>query len=59
MMRWLSLLTISLASPALAAESFRPDFRVKPDHNTVLLAADAKLPPGLKPFQAGAHGHKL
>src|SRR5512145_386398 len=55
-MRWLSLLAISWALPALAAQSFVPDFRVKPDDYTVLMAADAKLPPGLRPFQAGAHG---
>jgi len=55
-MRWLLLLAISLALPALAAESFVPDFRIKPDDYTVLMAADVKLPPGLKPFQAGAHG---
>ena len=39
-----------------AAESFVPDFRLKPEDYTVLMAADAKLPTGLKPFQAGAHG---
>ena len=55
-MRWLSLPAISLALPAVAAaQSFVPDFRVKPDDYSVLMAADAKLPPGLKPFQAGAH----
>ena len=38
------------------AESFVPDFRVKPDDYTVLMAVDAKLSDGLKPFQTGAHG---
>lgn len=56
MIRWLSLLAISVALPALAAESFVPDFQIKPDDYTVLMAVDAKLPPGLKPFQPGAHG---
>ncbi|HAK96310.1 MAG TPA: hypothetical protein DCM87_15285 [Planctomycetes bacterium] len=41
---------------AHAAEAFVPDFRLKPNDYTVLMAADAKLPPGLTPFQAGAHG---
>ena len=36
--------------------AFVPDFRVRPDDYTVLMAADAKRPPELKPFQAGAHG---
>jgi hypothetical protein len=34
--------------------TFVPDFRVKPDDYTVLMAADAKRPAELKPFQAGA-----
>ena len=56
MVRCLLLLAISSALSAFAAESFAPDFRIKPDDYTVLMAVDAKLPPGLKPFQAGAHG---
>ena len=36
--------------------AFVPDFRVRPDDYTVLMAADAQRPPELKPFQAGAHG---
>ena len=55
-MRCLPLIAISLALPVVAADSFVPGFRLKPDDYTVLMAADAKLPPGLKPFQAGAHG---
>jgi len=55
-MRWLTLLTTLLALPALAAQSFVPDFRIKPDDYSVLMGADAKLSPGMKPFQAGAHG---
>jgi hypothetical protein len=56
MVRCLLVLIISSALSAFAAESFAPDFRIKPDDYTVLMAVDAKLPPGLKPFQAGAHG---
>lgn len=36
--------------------AFVPDFRVRPDDYTVLMAADAQRPPELKPFQAGGHG---
>jgi hypothetical protein len=59
--RRVSLLLIAVLTPAWpvvvgAAESFVPSFRLQPDDYTVLMAADAKLPPGLKPFQAGAHG---
>jgi len=36
--------------------AFVPDFRVRPDDYTVLMAVDAKRPAELKPFQAGAHG---
>lgn len=39
-----------------ASGAFVPDFRVRPDDYTVLMAADAQRPPELKPFQAGAHG---
>ena len=55
-MRWLCLPTIALALPAPAVGPFLPDFRIKPDDTTVLMAVDARLPPGLKPFQAGGHG---
>jgi hypothetical protein len=41
---------------AFAAGSFVPDFKLKPDDYTVLMAVDAKLSDGLIPFQAGAHG---
>ena len=37
-------------------ESFIPDFHVKPDDYTVLMAVDARRSQDLKPFQAGAHG---
>lgn len=42
--------------PAVVKPVFVPDFKLKPDDYTVLLAVDAKLPAGLVPFQAGAHG---
>jgi hypothetical protein len=45
-----------LVLPAVADELSLPDFRIKPDDYTVSMAVDTKLPPGLKPFQAGAHG---
>lgn len=46
-----------LSVNALAVSgAFVPDSRVRPDDYTVLMAADAKRPPELKPFQAGAHG---
>jgi len=38
------------------AEHFVPDHRIRPDDYTILMAADAKLSPGLKPFQPGGHG---
>ena len=44
------------AIPAMAENLFKPDFRVRPDDYTVLMAHDARLPEGLKPMQAGAHG---
>lgn len=56
MMHWLSLLTICSALPALAAESFLPGFRINSGDYTVLMTADATMPPGLKPFQGGVHG---
>jgi hypothetical protein len=46
---------LSMNAMAVSGE-FVPDFRVRPDDYTVLMAADAKRPPELKPFQAGAHG---
>jgi len=51
-------LTVILLSaiPAMAENLFKPDFRVRPDDYTVLMAHDARLPEGLKCFQAGAHG---
>lgn len=52
-LRVIALLSVN----AMAAFSaFVPDFRVRPDDYTVLMAADAQRPPELKPFQAGAHG---
>ena len=36
--------------------AFVPDYHIRPDDYTVLMAADATRPPELKPFQAGAHG---
>lgn len=47
-------LTAFLAASAHAA--FVPDFALKPDDRTVLMAVDAKLAPGLTPFQPGSHG---
>jgi len=44
------------AISAMAENLFKPDFRVRPDDYTVLMAYDARLPEGLKPMQAGAHG---
>jgi len=52
----LAAAALAVTPAAAAAEAFVPDFLVKADDYTVLMAADAKLPPGLKPFQAGAHG---
>jgi len=45
-----------MAIPAMAENLFKPDFRVRPDDYTVLMAHDARLPEGLMRFQAGAHG---
>ena len=45
-----------LAAPCLRAENlFKPDFRINPDDYTVLMAADAKLSPGLA---RGADDHR-
>ena len=44
------------AIPAMAENLFKPDFRVRPDDYTVLMAHDARLPEGLKRSQAAAHG---
>jgi hypothetical protein len=38
------------------AESFVPDFRLRPDDYTVLMAVDTRLPEGMQPFQPGGHG---
>jgi hypothetical protein len=56
--RLMPALTVILLSaiPALADNLFKPDFRVRPDDYTVLMAHDAHLTEGLKCFQAGAHG---
>lgn len=49
-----------LAAFALATASasarFKPDFELKPDDYTVLMAVDAKASPGLGEFQGGSHG---
>src|SRR5512135_2642247 len=51
------LVAVLLILNAMAVSgAFVPDCHVKPDDYTVLMAADAKRPPELKPFQAGAHG---
>ncbi len=53
----LPLLAALAAAPMPThAETFRPDFRVKPDDVTVLHAADVPPPAGTKIFQGGAHG---
>jgi hypothetical protein len=54
----LPVLTVVLltAIPAMAKNLFTADFRVRSDDYTVLMAHDARLPEGLKRFQAGAHG---
>lgn len=48
-------MALAVDRPAVA-ESFVPDFKLKPDDYTVLMAVDAQLSDGLRPFQAGAHG---
>jgi len=40
----------------MAENLFKPDFRIRPDDYTVLMAHDARLPEGLKCCQAVAHG---
>jgi hypothetical protein len=47
-------LLLSLVATLNAA--FVPDFKIKPDDYTVLMAVDAKASPGLGSFQGGAHG---
>jgi hypothetical protein len=49
-----SLVSVLLASSLHAA--FVPDFKLKPDDCTVLMAVDAKVSSGLTPFQPGSHG---
>lgn len=58
MIHFLALLAAILLVPlaALHSAEFVPDFKIKPDDYTVLMAVDAKRPPDLKPFQAGSHG---
>lgn len=46
---------LSISSMTVSG-AFVPDFRVRPDDYTVLMAVDAQRAPELKPFQAGAHG---
>lgn len=48
-------LILLLLVPTLHA-AFVPDFKLKPDDYTVLMAADAKLSPGLTHFQPAGHG---
>jgi hypothetical protein len=45
-----------LLTTALAPAAFVPDFRVKPDDITVLMAVDASHSEDLVPFQPGGHG---
>ncbi len=40
----------------MSAAGFAPDFKLKPDDYTVLMAVDAKLSAGLAPWNAGGHG---
>ena len=47
-------LLLSLVATLQAA--FIPDFKVKPDDYTVLMAVDAKASPGMSEFQGGSHG---
>jgi len=52
---------VALAAGLLFAESAvtvapQPGFRIEPHDYTVLMAVDAKLSDGLKPFQPGGHG---
>ncbi len=51
----LSLTVFVLASSSASAQ-FKPDFNLKPDDYTVLMAVDAKASPGLGSFQSGSHG---
>jgi len=55
--RWFLVCALAMlaANRPAAAESFIPDFKLKPDDYTVLMAVDAQLSNGLRPFQAGAH----
>lgn len=55
-MRWRLLFIIALAIRAEGGEGVVPDFRINPHDCTVLMAVDAKLALGLKPFQPGTHG---
>jgi hypothetical protein len=54
------LLLASLAALAFvtanATAQFKPDFKLKPDDFTVLMAADAKLAAGLQGWGGGGHG---
>ncbi len=49
-------LLVPLVLRSASSNSFVPDFKIKEDDYTVLMAADATQPPGVKLFQAGAHG---
>jgi hypothetical protein len=56
-MNWASILMpLAALGAAVWAESFVPDFRLRPDDYTVLMAADVRLPEGMQPFQPGGHG---
>ena len=50
-----ALMTLGLALP-LCAETFTPDFRVKPGDISAFLGVDSRYSGGLRPFQAGGHG---
>ena len=50
-----SLAAFVLATASTSAQ-FKPDFKLKPDDYTVLMAVDAKASPGLGEFQGGSHG---
>jgi hypothetical protein len=49
-------LVLFLSVQRVAAAGFVPDFKLKPDDYTVLMAVDAKLSAGLAPSMVSGHG---
>ena len=47
---------LAAGAQSFAANIVIPDVRIHQDDYTALMAVDARLAPGLKPFQSGGHG---